>query len=79
LFVILAKPESPYLPLPLRLAGAYNLFERELEVLQVRYGFAVAGYILMLKHVHLQDKERANCPRIDPVLLQSRTTPRQRR
>ena len=34
-------------------AGAYNVFEHELETLRVRYGFVVAGYVLMPEHVHL--------------------------
>jgi putative transposase len=32
---------------------AYNLFERELEAVRARYGFVVAGYVLMPEHVHL--------------------------
>jgi putative transposase len=32
---------------------AYNVFERELESLRQRYGFVVAGYVLMPEHVHL--------------------------
>ena len=32
---------------------AYALFERELEAVRVRYGFVVAGYVLMPEHVHL--------------------------
>jgi putative transposase len=33
--------------------GAYGVFERELETVRRRYGFAVAGYVLMPEHVHL--------------------------
>jgi putative transposase len=32
---------------------AYGVFERELEVVRQRYGFVVAGYVLMPEHVHL--------------------------
>jgi putative transposase len=32
---------------------AYAVFEGELEALRVRYGFVVAGYVLMPEHVHL--------------------------
>ena len=32
---------------------AYGVFERELEVVRRRYGFVVAGYVLMPEHVHL--------------------------
>jgi putative transposase len=31
----------------------YNLFENELEVTRRRYGFVVAGYVLMPEHVHM--------------------------
>jgi putative transposase len=34
-------------------ATAYTIFERELEAVRVRYGFVVAGYVLMPEHVHL--------------------------
>jgi putative transposase len=34
-------------------ATAYGVFERELEAVRVRYGFVVAGYVLMPEHVHL--------------------------
>ena len=34
-------------------AAAYGVFERELEAVRVRYGFVVAGYVLMPEHVHL--------------------------
>ena len=33
--------------------GAYSIFERELETVRARYGFVVAGYVLMPEHVHL--------------------------
>jgi putative transposase len=33
--------------------GAYKVFERELETIRTRYGFVVAGYVLMPEHVHL--------------------------
>jgi putative transposase len=33
--------------------GAYSVFERELETVRARYGFVVAGYVLMPEHVHL--------------------------
>ena len=33
--------------------GAFAVFERELEAVRVRYGFVVAGYVLMPEHVHL--------------------------
>src|SRR5665213_260657 len=34
-------------------AGAYKIFERALESVRLRYGFVVAGYVLMPEHVHL--------------------------
>ena len=34
-------------------ATAYGVFERELEAVRLRYGFVVAGYVLMPEHVHL--------------------------
>ncbi len=34
-------------------ASAYGVFERELEAVRVRYGFVVAGYVVMPEHVHL--------------------------
>ena len=40
---------QPYL----RLARGRDLFERSLEVMRVRYGFVVAGYVVMPEHVHL--------------------------
>ena len=33
--------------------AAYRVFEHELEALRRRYGFVVAGYVLMPEHVHL--------------------------
>src|ERR1035437_8756023 len=33
--------------------AAYSVFERALEALRQRYGFVVAGYVLMPEHVHL--------------------------
>jgi len=33
--------------------GAYGVFEHELDAVRVRYGFVVAGYVLMPEHVHL--------------------------
>jgi len=33
--------------------GAYSVFEQELESVRLRYGFVVAGYVLMPEHVHL--------------------------
>ncbi len=32
---------------------AYGILERELEAVRLRYGFVVAGYVLMPEHVHL--------------------------
>jgi putative transposase len=40
------------LPLLVR-PGAYRLFEAELDATRIRYGFVVAGYVLMPEHVHL--------------------------
>jgi putative transposase len=34
-------------------AAACCVFERELEAVRLRYGFVVAGYVLMPEHVHL--------------------------
>ena len=34
-------------------AAAYRVFELELESVRRRYGFVVAGYVLMPEHVHL--------------------------
>src|SRR5277367_4295001 len=33
--------------------GAYATFEHELEKVRQRYGFVIAGYVLMPEHVHL--------------------------
>jgi putative transposase len=33
--------------------GAYEVFESELEIVRRKYGFVVAGYVLMPEHVHL--------------------------
>ena len=33
--------------------AAYRVFEHELESARRRYGFVVAGYVLMPEHVHL--------------------------
>jgi len=32
---------------------AYGVFEHELEATRLRYGFVIAGYVLMPEHVHL--------------------------
>ena len=32
---------------------AYSVFQKELEMVRLRYGFVVAGYVLMPEHVHL--------------------------
>ena len=34
-------------------SSGYDLFERELEAVRRRYGFVVAGYVLMPEHVHM--------------------------
>jgi len=34
-------------------ASAYGVFELELEAVRTRYGFIIAGYVLMPEHVHL--------------------------
>jgi putative transposase len=33
--------------------AAYGVFEHELETVRLRYGFVVAGFVLMPEHVHL--------------------------
>lgn len=33
--------------------GAFEVFAQQLETVRLRYGFVVAGYVLMPKHVHL--------------------------
>jgi len=42
--------------------GAYGIFEGELETVRTRYGFVVAGYVLMPEHVHLLVSEPRNGP-----------------
>jgi putative transposase len=37
----------------LGMGAAYSVFEREFEAVRLRYGFVVAGYVLMPEHVHL--------------------------
>ena len=37
----------------LRSGFGRDLFERSLETMRVRYGFCVAGYVVMPEHVHL--------------------------
>jgi putative transposase len=44
----------------LEIAAARSLFERELEAVRRRYGFVVAGYVLMPEHVHLLVSEPKN-------------------
>ena len=54
--------------------SAYNVFERALDVLRAKYGFVVAGYVLMPEHVHLLVSEPirssvsvvANGPEVTP-------------
>ena len=48
---------------------AKALFEKSLETMRVRYGFAVSGYVLMPGHIHLM----GNLVRLDKHTLQ--TTP----
>jgi putative transposase len=36
---------------------AYSAFEHELERIRIRYGFVIAGYVLMPEHVHLLTNE----------------------
>lgn len=38
---------------PLLAASNYNRFDIELESVRERYGFVIAGYVLMPEHVHL--------------------------
>ena len=40
--------------------SAYHVFERALDALRVRYGFVVAGYVVMPEHVHLLIGEPVN-------------------
>ena len=42
--------------------GAYDLFERELGAVRLRYDFVVAGYVLMPEHVHLLVGEPRQSP-----------------
>jgi putative transposase len=44
---------SCYRRLPYLGAAARSLFERSLEVMQIRYDFVVCGYVVMPEHVHL--------------------------
>lgn len=37
----------------LNTATAYRVFEQEFEAVRCRYGFVIAGYVLMPEHVHL--------------------------
>jgi putative transposase len=46
----------------LGMATAYGVFERVLEAVRVRYGFVVAGYVLMPEHVHLLVGEPSRSP-----------------
>jgi putative transposase len=34
-------------------SSAYGVFERALDALRAKYGFVIAGYVLMPEHVHL--------------------------
>jgi len=45
--------------------GAYATFEHELERVRQRYGFVIAGYVLMPEHVHLLTGE----PRISSLAV----------
>jgi putative transposase len=51
---------------------AYRIFEQELEAVRVRYGFVIAGYVLMPEHVHLLvgEPHRASLPVALQVLKQ---------
>jgi putative transposase len=45
---------SCYRRLPsLNSVAAYECFQKELESVRLRYGFVIAGYVLMPEHVHL--------------------------
>ena len=44
--------------------GAYSVFERVLEKVRVRYGFVVAGYVLMPEHVHRIRQRKPPCWRL---------------
>jgi len=52
--------------------GAYGVFEHELETVRRRYGFVVAGYVLMPEHVHLLvgEPHRSSLPVAIQVLKQ---------
>jgi len=52
--------------------GAFSVFVRELEAVRVRYGFAVAGYVLTPENVHLQvgEPRRSSLPVALQVLKQ---------
>jgi putative transposase len=41
----------------LQTESAMNLFEKSLETMRLRYGFVVAGYVLMPEHIHLSVNE----------------------
>jgi putative transposase len=57
---------SCYRRLPLLgAAAAYAVLEHELEMVRQRYGFVVAGYVLMPEHVHLLVDE----PRISSLAV----------
>lgn len=45
--------------------ASYSVFEREFEWVRQRYGFVVAGYVLMPEHVHLLTNE----PRISSLAV----------
>src|ERR1035437_6882817 len=42
--------------------AARSLFERSLEVMRIRYGFVVCGYVVMPEHVHPLVSEPKNSP-----------------
>jgi putative transposase len=49
---------SCYRSMPLlNSSKAYAIFEQELERIHLRYGFVIAGYVLMPEHVHLLTNE----------------------
>jgi putative transposase len=54
---------------------AYSVFECELEALRRRYGFVVAGYVLMPEHVHLLVSEPSIAPLATAIqVLKQRTS-----
>ena len=56
---------SCYRRLPLLDSSAsYSVFEYELERVRQRYGFVVAGYVLMPEHVHLLVNDRIAVDRL---------------